>query len=575
MKIFNNMIKKKLYIVIFLIAIFIIPISSAKAFDYVDYTRDQNFGTYDKTEPVCEVLSNYFKTTNYKYLITSHSGGTGKVEESLNPMTHCIVHIFNENTTNVNLTLEKASSSYIFRQQASSVYFNSFSTVSYAQDFINWVDTNGRIPTSSDTGFPSTRLTRNFDNIFSNLYFNATTGVGEWSNRVMLYDSNITFTIKKLSSVIHNISFNNGQSFIETNDLYPIYKILNPGLPTEEEYIGIESQVFSIDNVITDELPHDIDFSFYLKQDRNWIIDSFDTYRLYENNGLYHYEKATTTDKMCTMADYVESVNEDNKWTIKLIDLTCDKSDGAVGFYYKINLTNVFDYARLELKEKMPISYVNTFSWNRIIKTFNTNQFKYINFSSNLDNYIDTWYMYSNEFTGEIAREMYFTYFNLDSLAFFDYLDEGAESKPAVYNPLLGQEMNRGLTLNRKNTHILDPNYNHFNFELAFNPNNLYFSITENDGTALNDNTVIVDNEGNPNNVDIELEEGIGTGVYTDYSSLFKNINKFMRDYMVYISEFFGLFTYGFNKLDSQIRTFIIAIFTMVVTVVVITRLRK
>ena len=393
---------------------------------------------------------------------------------------------------------------------------------------------------------------------------------------IVLY-SDIDLIIKGQYESPTNFTLNNGNigDIFGIDDIFPQLIDFLQTKPKEDEYIGIKSQVFSIDNVINDEIAHDIEFSFYLKQDRSYIIDSFDTYRLYENNGLYHYEKATTTDKMCTMTDYIESVNEDNKWTIKLEDVKCDKSDGAVGFYYKINLTNVFDYARLDLKEVMPINYVNNFSWNRIIKTFNTNQFKYINFSSNLDNYSDTWYMYSNEFEGRIGHEMYFTYFNLDSLAFFDYLDEGAESKPAVYNPLIGQEMNRGLTLNRKNTDILNENYDHFNFDLVFSPNNLYFSITENDGTALNDNTVIVDNEGNPNNVDIELEEGIGTGVYTDYSSLFKNINKFMRDYTVYISEFFGLFAYGFNKLNPQIKTFTVTIFTMLVTVVVITRLRK
>lgn len=584
---YNMTIKKKLCTAIFLIAIFITPISSAKAFDYVDLSNNMSFNEYDvlggiPAEDIAIMLDNYFKNTDYKYLITIHSAGGSYENTPQNyPLRNVYLNIFPNNISTVNLNWEKPGSNYfIFRPQSSYKKYGDFWGINQVQGFIDYVETNG-LPTSY-LSLPTGSISYGTEN--SNtagllwLYFNQSTGIGTWSNRKMFYSSNIDFILKKQSSVNLDVSLDNGNTFLTNNDKFPIYKILNPGLPTEEEYIGIDSQVFSIDNVIQDELPHDIEFSFYLKQDRNWIIDSFDTYRLYENNGLYHYEKATTTDKMCTMSDYVESVNEDNKWTIKLIDLTCDKSDGAVGFYYKINLTNVFDYARLELNKKMPINYINKYSWNRIIKTFNTSEFKYINFSSNLDNYIDTWYVKALEdYIESPAKEMYFTYFNLDSLKFIDYLDESNSygRNPNIYNVLLGQESKRGLTLNRKNTDILDSNYNHFNFELAFNPNNLYFSITPNDSTALNDNAVVVDNEGNPNNVDIELEEGIGTGVYTDYSSLFKNINKFMRDNMLYISEFFGLFNYGFNKLDSQIKTFIITIFTMLVVVVVITRLRK
>lgn len=578
MKFFDKFIKKKYCIALFLTAIFIIPISNVKAFSYVDLSRTVNFNEYDNVattpvENICSALDDYFKNSSYNYMILAKTGSGSGESANQAPFIGCQLFIYPSN--NINLNWSQSSNYFLFRQQNTSYSYDYFNSISQVNTFINWVSSNGRLPNDSfESGIYINRTTQSSNSILMWLYWNTSTGIGTWGNRYMIFNTNVNFNVVKQSSVTYSTSYDNGTTFLQNNQTYPVYRVLNPGLPTEEEYIGIESQVFSIDNVIQDELPHDIEFSFYLKQDRNWIIDSFDTYRLYENNGLYHYEKATTTDKMCTMTDYVESVNADNKWTIKLIDLTCNKSDGAIGFYYKINITNVFDYARLELKEKMPIHYINNFSWNRIIKTFNTSQFKYINFSSNLDNYTDTWYMYSNEFEGRIGHEMYFTYFNLDSLKFFDYLDEGAESSPAVYNPLIGQEIKRGLTLNRKNTDILNGDYNHFNFDLVFNPNNLYFSITENDGTAYNDGAIIVDDLGNPIESNIELEDGV-VGEIIDYTNLLKYINNFMRDSSVYINEFFGLFNYGFNKIDIHIRNFIIALFSMLVITVIVIRLRR
>ena len=70
MKIFNNMIKKKLYLVTFLIAIFIIPISSIKAWDgiknidvFIDDSAFISYG-YDFMDDLLELVE-IIKNDNY------------------------------------------------------------------------------------------------------------------------------------------------------------------------------------------------------------------------------------------------------------------------------------------------------------------------------------------------------------------------------------------------------------------------------------------------------------------------------------------------------------------------------
>lgn len=366
---------------------------------------------------------------------------------------------------------------------------------------------------------------------------------------------------------------------IKINDVNYVPGVNNISvIPFSNDTINVPKQVYSVDFNLNNK-----DYTqnkFKIKIDRvdninNIRASAFKFYGLKNNNGLFNWEELKSNLTGCAVDDYNDFYNS-NSYTFEVFGLTsaCNNLfNNYEKLIFKIIFNNAYDIDNITTSGSS--FYLNGYSDKHIIEEFNTADFKYINFTTTLDQYSNFY-----DFNIDPGHDIFLHLFNTQTKEFKEYGVYARESgKNHKYYLNIGQKLNAGfwLTYNIPIKPEDITNFKDFKFKFGYIPEYLYYSMVPRDGTRLNENAIIVDGNGNPIITNLKPTDDIVLIYYKfeNISDLFKVVNKFMSNNNRIITEIGSLTNYFFINLNEHIRSSLIAVYSALILCAIILNTRR
>ena len=295
-----------------------------------------------------------------------------------------------------------------------------------------------------------------------------------------------------------------------------------------------------------------IDYNAYNRPFEN-LLKGFEFVGLVNDNGLYHWEK---TDSCYINNNDYQLLSSDERFRIDIANINGDCLD----YYDRVKLIVKLNNATLKLDYNLSIDtnssiYYNFLSDSSVVDVFSN--YKYVNFTTDKNNVnFDLFVKESSD--GKFENRHFFKYFDKNELKTTDeYVNNHIGPYPVynnmykLHNVVLNKD--KGLTvfkMNKMNNEV-------FTFEY----NDIYYSLTDND---FNKNVKIVDEEGTPQVVDIDVE-------YPDPpSENIINVNVGVSSLKDGISVVHTLYSTFYNNLTVEFKILHNLFFTLLIISIVI-----
>ena len=279
------------------------------------------------------------------------------------------------------------------------------------------------------------------------------------------------------------------------------------------------------------EYTHSLRFN-YGDYQQNPIFKGFKFIGLTNNNGLYHWEE---TNKCYINNNDYQVVSNNDYFEISVSNIKGDCLDYYDKIRLIVNLDNLMikDIPNIQ-GDSNSMGYFNFLSHSSVVDVFSN--YKYVNFTTNKNN-VKFDLLVKESFDGKFENRHFFKYFDKNELKTTDeYVNNHIGPYP-VYNNMYKLhnvilDKTKGLTVFKMD--VME------NEIFIFEYKNIYYSLTNND---FNKNVKIIDEEGTPQEVDIDVEYpdppsenitdiNVGVGslkdgisvVHTLYSTFYNNL---------------------------------------------------
>lgn len=488
-------------------------------------------------------------------------------------------------TTNGKLTTNWSSKLHIIdKNYISNIQAGTFgSTISEFKLLRNGTAQNKVRSLDIDLRLSISQIQTLIDNLFISFSYNTSnlpTDIYRWGNTnneiyCYTYSTNYTNNILPTTNTTHQKKLYIFDNLIDTGvagKLYSFndYFINNQITPIDTDYQNV--QIYSIQTEVFNSNSFNIEFSYYFKQGFDSVdpLNFFKTYSLYLENGLYHWEE----DLTCLVNGDYSSTFLNFKYKIKVNDIQCNFSDGSIKKVFVIGLNNVIKPALPTFKDNGLNNSINIFSDIHIKQTFNTSDFKYINFStSELEwEYLKNSFLINNE-------NIYVDLFSTENFKYIDTIISSNLNGYNFYNIEFGRSIKRGfwLTYNVPITNDEINEFEDFNFDFYFVPNNLYYNIQPRDNNKYNNNAVIINENGDIIDIDLGIPPFINPVSWeiNNLSDLFTILNRSMNESKFVASGITALLSYIFSAFNFNVQSFILSIFIITLIVGIFTILKR
>ena len=372
-----------------------------------------------------------------------------------------------------------------------------------------------------------------------------------------------------------DIKYKNSNDIYLSKDSYePVYNVPGFDYDYSDEYIKEEvnliTNVYSVDFYLETDVDY-MNKNFKIKMQKNDVSnifgEAFKFYGLVNDSGLYHWEELLASDTGCAVDDYIESYSS-NEYFFEVKGLTSECSNLFNNYekiLFKVQFANSYSLDKITVNSPVEDFYINTYSYMHIIQKFNTSDFKYINFTTTLSQWSSE-YDFNIKYFEKMNKDVFIDLFDIKTKKFKEYLVPNDFDEIEIYNNKryyinFGQSTNTGfwITYNIPTKPKDIENFIDFDFTFSYVPNDLYYSINLRDGTKENNNAVIVDENGNPQIVDIEPD-------YLPSSNNSFGINYFARG----IDMAHLLYSTFYSSLSLEFKILHNIFFTLLIVAVVV-----